>query len=92
MPCYAIDGIRPVIDLQSYVHPTATIIGDVIIAADCYIGPGAVLRGDFGRLIVQSGANVQDTCVMHAFPGMDTVIEENGHIGHGAVFTRLLCW
>ena len=85
MPCYAIDGIRPVIDLQSYVHPTATIIGDVIIAADCYIGPGAVLRGDFGRLIVQSGANVQDTCVMHAFPGMDTVIEENGHIGHGAV-------
>ena len=85
MPCYAIDGVRPVIHPDSYVHPTATIIGDVIIAADCYIGPSAVMRGDFGRLVMHSGANLQDTCVVHGFPGTDTVIEENGHIGHGAV-------
>ena len=85
MPCYAIDGIRPVVHPDSYVHPTATLIGDVIIAADCYIGPGAVMRGDFGRLVLESGANLQDTCVVHGFPGTDTVVEEDGHIGHGAV-------
>lgn len=85
MPCYAIDGIRPVVHPDSYVHPTATLIGDVIIAADCYVGPGAVMRGDFGRLVLERGANLQDTCVVHGFPGTDTVIEEDGHIGHGAV-------
>ncbi|MGB0848145.1 MAG: phenylacetic acid degradation protein PaaY [Thiolinea sp.] len=85
MPCYAIDGIRPVVHPDSYVHPTATLIGDVIIAADCYIGPGAVMRGDFGRLVLEYGANLQDTCVVHGFPGTDTVVEEDGHIGHGAV-------
>ena len=85
MPCYAIDGIRPVVHPDSYVHPTATLIGDVIIAADCYVGPGAVMRGDFGRLVLELGANLQDNCVVHGFPGTDTVIEEDGHIGHGAV-------
>lgn len=82
---YAIDGIVPVVDPSAYVHPSAVLIGDVIVQADCYIGPCACLRGDFGRLIIKRGANVQDTCVMHGFPGTDTVIEENGHIGHGAV-------
>ena len=82
---YAIDGVTPVVDPSAYVHPSAVLIGDVIVGADCYIGPAACLRGDFGRLDVRSGANVQDTCVLHAFPGHDTLIEENGHIGHGAV-------
>lgn len=85
MSCYAIDGIRPVVHPDSYVHPTATLIGDVIIAAGCYVGPGAVLRGDFGRLVLEEGSNLQDTCVMHGFPGMDTIVGKNGHIGHGAV-------
>ncbi len=85
MTFYAIDGILPVVDPSSYVHPAATVIGDVIIGPDCYIGPSAVLRGDFGRLILKKGANMQDTCVMHGFPGTDTVVEVNGHIGHGAV-------
>lgn len=85
MSCYSIDGITPVVDPSSYVHPSATLIGDVIIGPGCYVGPGAVLRGDFGRLILEQGANLQDTCVMHGFPGTDTVIEKNGHIGHGAV-------
>lgn len=82
---YAIDGIVPVIDPSAYVHPSAVLIGDVIVGPGCYIGPCASLRGDFGRLILEAGANVQDTCVMHGFPGTDTVVEENGHIGHGAV-------
>ena len=85
MTCYAIDGITPVIDPSSFVHPAATVIGDVIIGPGCYIAPGAVLRGDFGRIILQQGVNIQDTCVMHGFPNTDTVVETNGHIGHGAV-------
>lgn len=82
---YAIDGIVPVVDPTAYVHPSAVLIGDVIIGPGCYVGPCASLRGDFGRLILARGANVQDTCVMHGFPGTDTVVEEDGHVGHGAV-------
>jgi phenylacetic acid degradation protein len=85
MPCYSIEGVVPVIDPSAYVHPTAVLIGDVIIGPDCYVGPCAVLRGDFGRIVLERGANVQDTCVVHGFPAQDTVVEENGHIGHGAV-------
>ncbi len=82
---FSIDGLIPVVDPSAYVHPSAVLIGDVIIGPDCYIGPCACLRGDFGRLVVERGANIQDTCVMHGFPGTDTIIEEDGHIGHGAV-------
>jgi phenylacetic acid degradation protein len=85
MPCYAIDGVRPVVHPSAHVHPTAVLIGDVIVGPGAYIGPLASLRGDFGRIVIQEGANVQDTCVMHGFPGSDTVVEVNGHIGHGAV-------
>ena len=85
MPSYQIDGLTPVVHPDAYVHPSAVLIGDVIIGARCYIGPCACLRGDFDRLILHDGANVQDTCVLHGFSGADTVIEEDGHIGHGAV-------
>ena len=85
MKVYAIDGIVPVVDPTAYVHPSAVLIGDVIVGPDCYVGPCACLRGDFGRLILERGSNLQDTCVMHGFPGTDTVVEEDGHIGHGAV-------
>ena len=70
---------------SAYVHPSAVLIGDVIVGPRCYVGPLAALRGDFGRLILEEGANLQDTCVMHGFPGADTVVEQDGHIGHGAV-------
>lgn len=82
---YAIDGLVPVVDPSSFVHPTASLIGDVIVGPGCYIGPGASLRGDFGRLVMERGANLQDNCIVHGFPNTDTVIEEDGHIGHGAV-------
>ena len=78
-------GITPVVHPDAYVHETAVLIGDVIIGAGCFIGPNASLRGDFGRIIVEEGANVQDCCVMHSFPGKDCVVERDGHIGHGAV-------
>lgn len=85
MPCYEINGVRPVVDPTAFVHPTAILIGDVIVGPRCYVGPAASLRGDFGRIILEEGSNLQDTCVMHGFPGTDTVIEVDGHIGHGAV-------
>jgi len=85
LPCYSIEGVVPVIDPSAYVHPTAVLIGDVIVGPDCYIGPCAVLRGDFGRIELKRGSNLQDTCVVHGFPQQDTVVEENGHVGHGAV-------
>jgi phenylacetic acid degradation protein len=82
---YSIDGIVPVVHPTAFVHPTAVLIGDVIVGAGCYVGPNASLRGDFGRIVLEEGSNLQDTCVMHSFPDMDTVVEMNGHIGHGTV-------
>ncbi|MFQ5660423.1 MAG: phenylacetic acid degradation protein PaaY [Gammaproteobacteria bacterium] len=85
MPIYSIDGMTPVVHPTAYVHPTAILIGDVIIGPGCYIGPAASLRGDLGRLLVEAGANIQDTCVLHSFPGADMIVEQEGHVGHGAV-------
>jgi phenylacetic acid degradation protein len=85
MPIYEFEGVLPVIDRTAFVHPTAAIIGDVIVGAGCFVGPCASLRGDIGRIILKTGSNVQDNCTIHCFPGKDVVIEEDGHIGHGAV-------
>jgi phenylacetic acid degradation protein len=85
MPIYQIDGVVPVVSPLAFVHPTAVVIGDVIIEANCYIGPCAVLRGDFGPIRVKKNANLQDTCVMHGYPNVVTSIEEFGHVGHGAI-------
>ena len=85
MPIYAIDNLIPVIKNNTYIHPSAEIIGDVIIEEHCYIGPGAVLRGDFGRIYVAHHSNVQDNCVLHSFPDKDCHLEPYSHIGHGAI-------
>ncbi|MEM6985715.1 MAG: transferase hexapeptide repeat family protein [Pseudomonadota bacterium] len=82
---YSFDGIKPVIDSSAFVHPTAVVIGDVIVGPDCYVGPNSVLRGDFGRIRLGRAANFQETCVAHSFPGEDVTVEDYGHIGHGAV-------
>ena len=82
---YSINGVTPVVDPTAYVHPSAVLIGDVIVGPGCYVGPCASLRGDFGRIEVRAGANVQDACVAHGFPGTDTIVCEEGHIGHGAI-------
>lgn len=82
---YEFEDLVPVVDPTAYVHPTTVLIGDVVIGPRCFVGPNAVLRGDFGRIILEEGANLQDTCVMHSFPNCDTVVEFDGHIGHGAI-------
>lgn len=82
---YSIDGLTPVVHPDAYVHPSAVLIGDVHVGAGVYVGPSASLRGDFGRLVIETGANIQDCCIVHGFPESDTVIERDGHIGHGAV-------
>jgi phenylacetic acid degradation protein len=85
VPVYSLDGIIPVVDATSFVHPLAVLIGDVIVGPRCYIGPGASLRADLGRIRVAAGSNVQDNCVVHTYPGKEVVLEADAHIGHGAV-------
>lgn len=85
MPIYTFDGLTPVVHPSAFIHPTATLIGDVLVGPGCYVGPGASLRGDAGQLVLEEGCNVQDNCVVHSFPGAEMVIETDGHIGHGAV-------
>jgi phenylacetic acid degradation protein len=82
---YSYDGVIPAIDPTAFVHPSAVVIGDVIIGPGVYVAPCASLRGDLGRIVIGAGANIQDTVVVHGFPRVDTTIEENGHIGHGAI-------
>jgi phenylacetic acid degradation protein len=85
MPCYAFEGLVPVVMPGAFVHPDAVLIGDVVIGPGSYIGPCASLRGDFGRIEIGEGANVQDNCTVHSFPGRTVFVGDGGHIGHGAV-------
>ena len=82
---YEFNGYRTVIDASSFVHKEATIIGNVIICKKVYIGPGASIRGDWGKITIKDGCNVQDNCTIHIFPGKDVILQENAHIGHGAI-------
>jgi phenylacetic acid degradation protein len=83
--CYAFEGLIPIVHATAFVHPTAVLIGDVRIGPGCYIGPCASLRGDFSSIVVGSGCNIQDAAVLHGTPGFATIVEDDGHIGHGAV-------
>lgn len=82
---YQYKGIKPVVDPSAYVHPQATVTGDVIIGKNVYIGPGAAIRGDFGKIIIEDGCNIQENCTIHMFPGVTVHLKENAHIGHGAI-------
>ena len=82
---YAFEGLVPVVHPSAYVHPTAVLIGDVIVGERAYVGPCAVMRGDFGRIELRAGANLQDNCVVHSLPDFDCVLEEDAHVGHGAI-------
>lgn len=82
---FEFQGYKPVIHESSFVHPTATVIGNVIIGRNVYIGPGAAIRGDWGEIIIEDGCNVQENCVIHMFPGTTVLLKESAHIGHGAV-------
>ena len=82
---YEFKGFKPVIDPSSFVHPLAAVTGNVIIGKNCYIGPGAALRGDWGGIVIEDGCNVQENCIIHMFPGVTVVLKEAAHIGHGAI-------
>src|SRR6187549_1161933 len=75
----------PVIHSSSFIHPQAAVTGNVIIGKNCYIGPGAALRGDWGQIILEDGCNVQENCTIHMFPGVTVLLKESSHIGHGAI-------
>lgn len=85
MAIYSFNGFIPVVKPSSFIHPHASVIGDVIIGEDVYIGPGAAIRGDWGRIIIEDGCNVQENCVIHMFPGTTVYLKKGAHIGHGAI-------
>jgi len=82
---FSFDDFVPVVHESAFVHPNATVVGNVIIGRDVYIGPGAVIRGDWGGVEIADGCNVQEGCVIHMFPGVTVRLEESAHIGHCAV-------
>ena len=82
---FAFDGFVPVIHESAFVHPNATVTGNVVIGRDVYVGPGAAIRGDWGGIVIEDGCNVQENCTIHMFPGVTVVLEAAAHIGHGAV-------
>ena len=82
---YKFNGYIPVVDQSSFVHPMASVTGNVIVGKNVYIGPGAAIRGDWGAIIIKDGCNVQENCTIHMFPGKTVILEEAAHIGHGAI-------
>ncbi len=82
---YQYKDFIPQIHKSSFVHPLAAVTGNVVIGKNVYIGPGASIRGDFGRIIIEDGCNVQENCTIHMFPGITVLLRENAHIGHGAI-------
>lgn len=85
MAFYQFNGIKPVVHPTSFVHPQAAVTGHVVIGKDVYIGPGCALRGDWGKIIIEDGCNVQENCTVHMFPGVTVLLKESAHIGHGAI-------
>ena len=82
---YAFNNFIPVVHPSSFIHPQACVTGNVIIGKDCYIGPGAAIRGDWGQIIIEDGCNVQENCTVHMFPGVTVFLKQGVHIGHGAI-------
>ena len=82
---YSFHNIIPVVDESAFIHPQATVTGNVIIGKNVYVGPGAAIRGDWGQIIIEDGCNVQENCTIHMFPGITVLLKEGSHIGHGAI-------
>jgi len=82
---FAFEGFIPVVHESAFIHPNATVTGNVVIGRDVYVGPGAAIRGDWGCVVIEDGCNVQENCTIHMFPGVTVVLESSAHIGHGAV-------
>src|SRR5579872_1561332 len=82
---YEFKGHRPVVDPTAFVHPQAAVTGNVWIGRHVYIGPGAAIRGDWGRVVIEDGCNVQESCTIHMFPGVTVLLKAGAHTGHGAI-------
>jgi phenylacetic acid degradation protein len=82
---YEFNNIKPVVHETAFIHPQATVTGNVVIGANVYIGPGAAIRGDWGQIIIEDDCNVQENCTIHMFPGVTVLLKESAHIGHGAI-------
>jgi phenylacetic acid degradation protein len=82
---YQFQSFIPVVHESSFIHPLAAVTGNVIVGKNVYVGPGAALRGDFGKIIIEDGCNVQESCTIHMFPGATVLLKENTHMGHGAI-------
>jgi carbonic anhydrase/acetyltransferase-like protein (isoleucine patch superfamily) len=82
---YEFEGFKPVVHESAFIHPQATVTGNVIIGANVYVGPGAAIRGDWGRIVIEDGCNVQENCTIHMFPGVEVRLKEGAHVGHGAI-------
>ncbi|MFP8490265.1 transferase hexapeptide repeat family protein [Gracilimonas sp. Q87] len=85
MSIYEFKGYQPVVHETAFVHPLAAVTGNVIIGKDVYIGPGAAIRGDWGKIVIEDGCNVQENCTIHMFPGVTVILEKSAHVGHGAI-------
>jgi phenylacetic acid degradation protein/carnitine operon protein CaiE len=85
MACYEFNNIKPVVHESSFIHPLAAVTGNVIIGKEVYVGPGAAIRGDWGKIIIEDGCNVQENCTVHMFPGITVILKQGAHIGHGAI-------
>ncbi|MDR9418697.1 transferase hexapeptide repeat family protein [Gracilimonas sp.] len=85
MAIYEFNGYKPVVHETAFVHPQAAVTGNVIIGKNVYIGPGAAIRGDWGKIVIKDGCNVQENCTIHMFPGVTVTLEKSAHVGHGAI-------
>lgn len=82
---FEFNGYKPVVHKSAFIHPNATVTGNVIIGKNVYIGPSAAIRGDWGEIVIEDGCNVQENCTVHMFPGGAIRLCTGAHIGHGAI-------
>lgn len=82
---YEFDGFKPIVHESAFIHPLAAVTGNVVIGEDVYVGPGAAIRGDWGKIVIENGCNIQENCTIHMFPGVTVTLREKAHIGHGAI-------
>ncbi len=85
MAVYELAGNRPRIHPSAFVHPLASVAGMVEVGQDCYVGPGASVRGDWVRIRIGAGSNVQDCCIIHGAPGFELILGARAHLGHGCI-------
>ena len=82
---YEFKGLKPMVDESSFIHPLASVTGNVVIGKNVYVGPGAAIRGDWGKIIIEDNCNIQENCIIHMFPGVQVLLKDRAHIGHGAI-------